>query len=98
MDAAAGTEVGDPTPGDCKNEQCDAAGMVVTGNDDLDVPTSGSECKIASCSAGSPMMTDAPAGTSCGQMNTMCDGMGNCVGCTLNIHCGQPTECSSRLL
>lgn len=95
VDAAAGTEVNDPTPGDCKNEQCDAAGMVVTGNDDLDVPASANECKVGACSMGVPSTTNAPMGTMCGGMTTSCDGMGNCVGCTLNIECGMPSECST---
>lgn len=95
VDSAAGTEVNDPTPGDCQNEQCDAAGMVVTGNDDTDVPMPANACKVGACSMGVPSIGDAAMGTTCGVMNTVCDGMGNCVGCTLNVHCGMPTECSA---
>src|SRR5690349_14468767 len=69
--------------------------MVVTGNDDLDLPASPSQCKIGSCSMGVPSTTNAPVGTICGVMNTTCDALGNCVGCTLNIDCGMPTECST---
>lgn len=93
--AAPGTKISDPTAGDCKSEQCDAAGQVVTGNDDTDVPTAPNQCKTGACSMGTPSTPDLPEGTACGVMNTICDGMGNCVGCTMDAHCGPPTECNA---
>lgn len=93
--APVGTKISDPTPGDCQNEQCDATGQVVTGSDDTDVPMPANECKFGACSMGTPSTPDAPLGTMCGVMNTICDGMGNCVGCTTNAQCGMPTECKT---
>jgi len=95
VDSAPGTEVGDPLPGDCLNVQCNATGMAVTGNDDSDLPMPANACKVGACSMGVPSIGDAPMGTMCGVMNTFCDGMGNCVGCTLNVQCGTPTECNT---
>ena len=95
VDSPAGTEVTDPTAGDCKNEQCDAMGTVVTGTDDTDVPVPVELCKIGKCTAGTPANENAPAGTMCGAgAMTMCDDMGNCVGCAANADCGMPTECN----
>lgn len=95
VDSAAGTPVDNPTPGDCKNNQCDGMGAVITGDDDTDIPTAAGFCKIGACSMGMPSTTNAPAGSMCGVMNTMCDAMGNCIGCTLNTHCGAATECTT---
>ncbi|HRI65547.1 MAG TPA: lamin tail domain-containing protein [Polyangium sp.] len=94
-DSPAGTEVSDPTAGDCMNQQCDAMGNEVTGTDDTDVPMPVALCKIGKCMAGVPSTENAPQDTMCGAgAMTKCDAMGNCVGCTGNTDCGMATECN----
>lgn len=71
---ANGCELVDNSPGDCKHKNC--AGKLVTN--DADQPLDdGEECTIEACSSGSPVVSDAPNGTGCGDGGE-CDG-GSCV-------------------
>lgn len=88
-----------PVPGytpptkNCETENC-SSGMVVTVADDTNVPTSPTPCEIDSCSMMNVVMTAADAGVTCGT-NQVCDGKGNCVGCTQDSDCPSPGPCKS---
>jgi hypothetical protein len=85
---AVGTFVSDPTAGDCKSNQCNGAGQVVSANDDSDHPSATSDCFTPSCSAGSPVQTAKPAGAACSSNGGLeCDGAGTCVQCLLGSEC-----------
>jgi hypothetical protein len=99
--ACAHTKLADgPVPGytppqmNCQTESC-SAGMVVTVADDPNVPTSPTPCVIDSCSGMTVVMTNAAPGTSCGVNNQVCDGSGNCIGCTQDSDCANPGACKS---
>jgi hypothetical protein len=96
---AAGTVVGNPTPGDCHTDQCDGAGGV-TANviDDNDVPADDSnQCTNEVCVAGVPGHPNAPQGTTCNQTGgTKCDGSGDCVQCFAPSDCGADTACKTH--
>lgn len=78
---AAGTVVANPMSGDCKSDQCDAAGNVMAGaSDAADLPVDGNACTLDVCTGGTASNPPAPAGTACNQMGgTACDGLGACV-------------------
>jgi hypothetical protein len=80
--AAAGAFVANPTPGDCRSNQCDGSGNVtVNAVDDTDVPADdGSQCTLDVCSGGSPSHPPSPLGTPCTQGGgATCSGAGACV-------------------
>jgi hypothetical protein len=94
-DQMSGTVVSTQTPGDCQENVCDGKGNVVSQADDTDMPTNGSVCDVASCVAGTPVLTPVTAGTSCGTMKS-CNGTGSCVGCTAAADCpGTNTDCQT---
>jgi len=94
--APAGSAVLSQSAGDCRQNQCDGAGNVVSVVDDSDVPSDGNPCTNDLCSGGVAMNTAAPAGLSCGNAN-VCDGLGSCTGCITANDCpGADTECAAR--
>ena len=96
--AIAGLVVADQTPGDCKVNQCDGVGNVVTVIDTTDVEDDGNECTVDTCVGGAPNHQDADAGVRCGaDGGLVCSGAGACVGCNAPTDClGQDTECAFR--
>jgi hypothetical protein len=93
--AAAGTLVANTTVGDCRSDQCDASGNVVTNAvDDNDKPADdGNQCTLETCSSGVPGHPAAPASTSCNQNGgNHCDGGGACVACTFDGECPTPGD------
>jgi hypothetical protein len=89
-----------PVPGfmdmvkDCKTQKC-VGGTQMTVPDNADVPPSGNPCVTNSCGNGMVLMSDVNAGMSCGPNNQVCDGQGNCVGCTMSNPCADPGACKS---
>jgi hypothetical protein len=94
----AGTVVANGTVGDCKSDQCDGNGAILTNaNDNLDVPADdGNQCTNDSCSAGSPVHPPKTLGATCSQMGgNICDGAGSCVTCTLDSQCPSGGPCQA---
>jgi hypothetical protein len=83
--APPGTVLGTQTPGDCKQLQCGAQGMVVPLALDADVPIDGNDCTIDVCTGGVPSNPNAAAGTGC--LGGVCTGAGTCVQCLSNADC-----------
>jgi hypothetical protein len=87
-----------PVPGytppvmNCQTEAC-MSGNAVIVPDDTNVPVSPTKCVINTCMNGKVLMSDANAGTSCGN-NQVCDGNGHC-GCMMTSDCGTPPTCKS---
>ena len=79
---AAGTPTSNQTAHDCKQNQCDGNGNVVSANLDSDTPADdGNVCTIEGCSSGAPTSTAASTSTTCNTNGgTHCDGAGMCVG------------------
>ena len=97
-DAPSGTVVTDPTPGDCKSNQCNGSGALVTGAaDDSDLPVDdGNQCTGEACSAGTATHPVKASGTACSQGGgTTCDGAGTCVACTLDSQCPTGGPCQA---
>ncbi len=83
-------------PGNCGHEQCDGTGGVTSVPDDTDVPDDGNLCTEDVCTAGEASNPPVSAGESCGRNGELvCDGEGNCVGCTVAADCGEDTECQT---
>ena len=78
---AQGTVVATQIAHDCKQDQCDGNGNVVTVNFSSDTPVDdGTVCTIEGCSAGMPTTTPASSATVCADHGgTHCDGAGMCV-------------------
>jgi hypothetical protein len=77
-DADAGTPAGPQMPGDCHLGVCDGAGGLTSIVDDTDFLDDGLECTYDVCTRGVPGHPAKPAGTSCDQGGTQCDGQGVC--------------------
>jgi hypothetical protein len=93
---AAGTATASQTAGDCKKNQCDGAGAIVTVADNADVPVDSNTCTSDVCTAGVPSNPPLASGAACGS-NGLCNGSGVCVGCLAPSDCpGTDTECQSR--
>jgi len=91
-----GTPVSSQFPGDCKKNQCNGSGTVVTVNDDTDTPVDGNSCTNDVCTAGTPSNPPVASGTMCGT-NGLCNAAGQCVGCLMATDCpGQDNECQTR--
>jgi hypothetical protein len=95
---SAGTPVGAQTTGDCRRNQCDGSGNVVSAIDDSDLPVDGLQCTLDVCTDGVPSNPPATAGTTCSQGGgAFCDGSGLCVQCLGANDCpGSDTECGVR--
>ncbi|MBT9560238.1 MAG: hypothetical protein IV100_29685 [Myxococcales bacterium] len=92
-----GTPVPDQTPGDCQLVVCDGAGDTRSADDDSDLPTSKTACRVEPACTGTPLapsFTTVAAGTSCASDaiagKTICgDGAaeGTCVACNSATDC-----------
>jgi hypothetical protein len=86
---------GEDVPTDCVNRMC-VAGVDQSAPDNAEVPDDGNPCTSDTCSAGAPVHMNEPADTSCGG-KLVCDGMGNCVGCTKPNQCPDTgTNCKAK--
>jgi hypothetical protein len=75
---SAGTATSMQTAGDCKENQCDGSGSVVSVNVSGDVTDDGNECTSDICTAGVASHPFKAAGTSCSGGTGACDGAGVC--------------------
>ncbi|MDP2276027.1 MAG: lamin tail domain-containing protein [Archangium sp.] len=95
---SAGTPVSSQTAGDCKTNECDGAGSIVSVTSSADVPPDdGNQCTDDVCSGSVPSHPARANGTACNQGGgTMCSA-GQCVECNSPSECpGQDTECQAR--
>lgn len=76
---ASGTVTSSQTAGDCRQNQCDGLGNIVSAVFGSDLPNDGIQCTQDVCSMGVPSFPPQPTGTSCSQGGTTCDGSGACV-------------------
>lgn len=84
----AGTATSTQSPGDCKENQCDGSGGVVTVNNNADVPDDSNQCTVDDCNAGTPSNDPANSNVACSQNGgSMCDGAGACVECNSGSEC-----------
>jgi hypothetical protein len=94
----SGTVTSSQTTGDCKENQCDGSGNIVSVNKDTDVPVDNKDCTSDVCTAGVPSNPSLPAGTACNQNGgTVCDGNGNCV-TPPNVASTTPADGAGNLL
>jgi hypothetical protein len=97
--AAAGTVLSVQVAGDCKRDQCDGSGQVVSMSDGNDLPVDGNGCTEDVCSGSVPSNPFLPARTPCSDnQGSLCDGRGACVQCLAAPDCpgGPDTECRMR--
>jgi hypothetical protein len=74
--------------GDCKVDQCNGAGVVVSVNDGNDVSSDSNACTADSCSNGALVHAPLMSGAACVQGGgTVCDGGGACVQCVTAANC-----------
>lgn len=73
-------------PGDCQIVVCDGLGGTKIVNDDDDLPNDNNGCTTDKCLNGSQVFTKVAIGTNCG-MNSLCNAVGQCVGCLLPADC-----------
>jgi plastocyanin len=79
------------TPSDCKVNQCDGNGgvMSVNANDPI---VDGNQCTDDVCTAGVPSNPPSMAGAPCNQMSgAVCSGSGTCVQCVTSADCAATT-------
>jgi len=78
--APAGVPTAVQIPGDCRLNQCDGLGNVVTAADATDLPIDGNQCTSDVCLGSLPTNPPVPAGTPCTQNGgSACDGSGLCI-------------------
>src|SRR5262249_10263820 len=97
---ASGMVVANPTPGDCRSDQCDGLGhVVIAAADDNDRPADdGNDCTDEVCMSGVPSHPPLAANTPCEGGIAVCDGLGACGECTTAAQCpGSDTACSARV-
>lgn len=83
-----GTVLGTQIAADCKVDQCDGAGAVISVNDGNDVSSDNNACTADTCSNGAPAHAPLASGTACAQGGgTVCDGGGACVQCVTSAGC-----------
>lgn len=76
----SGAPTSGQSPDDCRQNQCDGAGAIVSAVDDTDVPVDGNQCTADVCSAGVPSHSNEPLNKACDQDGgTACNGLGACV-------------------
>jgi Bacterial Ig-like domain/Lamin Tail Domain len=94
--AAAGTMTSAQSAGDCKINQCDGAGNIVSSVDNNDLPADdGAQCTSEICTAGVPSHPNKSFGTACNQSGgALCNGAGACVApsCSDGLHNGSETD------
>jgi|GEM_PF-1390404 len=92
----AGSLTATQVTGDCRVNQCDGVGNIVSVVDDSDVPVDGRSCTADVCTAGVPSNPALPVETRC-ETARVCDGAGSCVDCVAPTDCqGSDATCSSR--
>jgi hypothetical protein len=79
-------------PGDCKINVCDGGGKIVIANDDMDTQGDGNSCTDDICTGGVLSHPPSMINTVCG-VGLVCNGVGGCVGCTMNGQCNAPETC-----
>jgi len=83
----AGTQVTDQTVGDCRSNQCNGSGAIISVAYDADLPASdGNDCTQDLCSNGTPTYQYSAAGTTCNGSG-VCNGTGSCVECLSGSDC-----------
>jgi hypothetical protein len=93
---SAGTPTSNQVSGDCKQDQCDGAGNVVSAVLDSDLPDDNKQCTADLCTNGTPSNPDLGAGTTCSESGgNKCNGAGSCVQCLAAGDCGTSTECKT---
>ncbi|HRI69096.1 MAG TPA: hypothetical protein PK156_32925 [Polyangium sp.] len=82
------------TTGDCKHQECDAAGNVVETVDDNDKPVDYNVCTLDVCTNGVPSnpVDTTKEGGGCGTGQTRCMA-GKCTGCNSNGNCPSGGVC-----
>jgi Putative metal-binding motif len=99
--AAAGTPTTNQMPGNCLENQCNGAGLIISSVKDTDVPNDNNQCTDDRCSGGTPSNKNSPAGTMCSEKGgSVCNGFGECVQCvspSTSTCPGQDTECQTRI-
>lgn len=93
--ADAGIAVTSQTAGDCRRSVCDGAGGVTAANDDADLPNDNNACTANACDGGAAWYPPLDAGISCGT-SSVCNAVGQCVGCNVPQHCGASDACKTR--
>ncbi len=84
------------TPFDCQVEVCDGLAGYSPIPDDSDLPFDGRECTEDICMGGAPFNPPKPIHTACTEFGgNACNGLGDCVECTLDIHCGAGDTCNT---
>ncbi len=96
--ALAGTAVTAQVAKDCKKDQCDGSGNVVSVASDTDLPVDGNTCTSDVCTNGTPSNPPVTVGTACNQNGgSVCNALGACVQCLSPATCpGQDTDCKAR--
>ncbi|EYF00860.1 Hypothetical protein CAP_8949 [Chondromyces apiculatus DSM 436] len=93
---ASGTPLAAQVDGDCRTVVCNGSGGTAIQNDDADLIDDGNECTSQSCENGVALTENVVADTPCGTAEqTVCNGQGACVGCTMATQCGEPTFCGT---
>ena len=93
-------DAGTPLPpqpseaGDCKKRVCDGVGHDLIEPDDTDKPDDHNQCTTDTCSNGSPVFTNIPKDTPCGN-NLVCNAFGECTGCLVDADCAPNQECGA---
>ena len=84
----AGTPLATQIAGDCKVDQCNGAGVVVSADDSNDTSSDNNACTSDTCGSGVPVHAPLAAGSACAQSGgTVCDGAGLCVECVTSATC-----------
>lgn len=95
---SAGTPTSTQTPGDCHENQCNGAGVVVNAVKDSDINDDNNACTFDACTNGVASHAPTGSGSTCSQSGgSVCNGNGQCVQCVLPTSCpGQDNECQTR--
>jgi hypothetical protein len=97
---SAGVAVASQVAGDCRENQCDGTGGVVSVALNTDLPADdGNTCTADTCSSGAPVHPPVSVNTACTQNGgSYCDGASACVQCTAAAQCpGVDSECAARV-
>ncbi|MFO0588746.1 MAG: lamin tail domain-containing protein [Polyangiaceae bacterium] len=95
----AGTPTSSQVAGDCKENQCNGSGGVVSANKDADLPADdGNQCTSEVCTAGVASHPAKAVDTACNQNGgSFCSAGGTCVACNTATQCpGTDNECQTR--
>jgi len=82
-----GTPVTDQIVGNCRSNQCNGTGAIISVANDADLPASdGNDCTQDLCSNGTPTYQYSAAGTACNGSG-VCNGTGSCLECLSGSDC-----------